>query len=490
MNKAQEIINQWIEFKNPEIHLDLSNLNLNVLPNFPNNVKHLNCNNNTLKAINLPENLISLQCDNNNLTELLLPFNLTHLHCSDNNLKRLILPPTLIVLKCNDNDITSLNLPHNLKFLDCAENNLKELILPQELRFLKCGNNSITSLTLNIKIKKIFTDVFTKINNYEYLINNNSVNYNDFNKFYELNISKCFFDPTYPINKINVDLWLEELKKYENNDLLNWGYSISRTLRHVSFKEFYDSVCRLGYKLDEFIYLNLLENNNLIFYFYIPQIYKSNLWVLLLIWKFINVDVDVNVNIKIISDLHLISKLTDCKIIYIDDCSYTGNQIVENINVSTTEKVNIFIPYISKPALQKFQGYGFNIYYIDLISNFTKMISRNEIRSYNNVLDTYPEYENNEEISNSNICNIYFDHKLPDFISVFQTLYAYGQLPKTNNSYTNGVGSFISGCEEFYKNYVIDQKVIDLQDSFNIICPIAFYKTIQYESIDILTNLL
>ena len=489
-NQINEIINNWIKFENTDIILDLSFNNLDELPVLPENVKHLYCNSNNLKSLkNLPGNLISLKCEGNMLKEIVnLPISLTHLDCYNNDITNIILPINLIMLKCNDNDISNLNLLNNLslRFIDCSDNNISDLNLPTNLINLKCINNKIKELILNKNLKYLIADKFTKINNYEILINNNSVDINTFNNFYEVNINKCFLVNSYPINKENVNTWIQKIKTFNDKKLNTFAYSITSTLNHISFKMFYDSLCNLAYKLLQFMDICVSENSDIIFYFYIKEIYKSNLWVLLLVWKFINKTTN---NIKIISDLHILKNNNinnNFYIIYLDDCSYTGMQILDNI-FNIREKVVVFVPYISNNSLETLNGYQIDVRYITTFYNFSKILysknSKYEYECYMHVIDIYDQYVNGEEMNNKNICNIYFDHKLADFISIFQPLYAYGRLPDNSD-----VGSFISGCESFYKNNVIHYKTVDLQNELPSICPSAFYKTIKYENVDEIQN--
>jgi len=163
--------------------------------------------------------------------------------------------------------------------------------------------------------------------------------------------------------------------------------------------------------------------------------------------------------------------------IYLDDCSYSGNQIYVNIfNITNKNNTYIFLPYISENALTVLSKLYIepiqNIQYITCFKNFESLLNENEKQSYKNVVKSFNIYKNSKD--NNNICNIYFDHKLADFISIFQNLYAYGRLPDNTD-----VGSFISGCENFYQKNIV-YRILDLQDEFPEICPSAFYKNINY----------
>ena len=75
----------------------------------------------------LPDTLEVLYCQNNNLTELpKLPESIEILVCANNNLTSLPeLPDTLLTLYCANNNLTSLpELPESLEILECEDNNL------------------------------------------------------------------------------------------------------------------------------------------------------------------------------------------------------------------------------------------------------------------------------------------------------------------------------------------------------------------------------
>jgi Leucine-rich repeat (LRR) protein len=67
-------VNEWIDNNNPSKVLNLTNLNMEALPELPSNLEYLNCSNNFILTITrLPESLKILECKNNplyNITEL------------------------------------------------------------------------------------------------------------------------------------------------------------------------------------------------------------------------------------------------------------------------------------------------------------------------------------------------------------------------------------------------------------------------------------
>jgi hypothetical protein len=87
MEKAVQIVHEWITAGNIEAELDLSGLGLNYIISLPSSVKRLNVS-------------------SNNLTELLiLPVSLKELKCANNKIKKLRLPSSLETLSCENNEL-------------------------------------------------------------------------------------------------------------------------------------------------------------------------------------------------------------------------------------------------------------------------------------------------------------------------------------------------------------------------------------------------
>jgi len=149
--KANKIIEDWIEEGNKNKVLDLSNLNLRILPKLPSNLFKLKINNNLLTELpSLSSDLKLLDCSYNKLISLSnLPTDLRHLFCENNQLNSLPkLPNKLSILCCCTNKLTILpNLNNKLLILDCGENKLTSLPnLPNSLEILYCFDNFLTSL--------------------------------------------------------------------------------------------------------------------------------------------------------------------------------------------------------------------------------------------------------------------------------------------------------------------------------------------------------
>ena len=123
--------------------------NLIKLPELPDDLRELYCNNNRLIVLpELPNSLKYLSCDHNYLNILpQLPNSLKYLSCCKNSLTSLPkqLPVTLQQLECTHNRLTYLpdHLPNSLKTLECWNNYLVKLPeFPMEnLRWIAASYN-------------------------------------------------------------------------------------------------------------------------------------------------------------------------------------------------------------------------------------------------------------------------------------------------------------------------------------------------------------
>ena len=131
-------------------------------------LKWLNCENNSLAALDVTKNTILdwLNCKNNRLTALNVTKNtlLTGLDCSQNQLKTLNVTKNLELtnLYCSENQLTALNVTKNtkLKELICWRNQIKTLTLTKNtaLENLHCDENQLTALNLtkNTKLRECY----------------------------------------------------------------------------------------------------------------------------------------------------------------------------------------------------------------------------------------------------------------------------------------------------------------------------------------------
>jgi len=142
---------------NLDCHNNSSLTTLNLSNNMA--LTNLVCYNSSLTALDLSNNtaLTFLFCSGNNLTALNLSNNtaLTHLLCSNNNFTALDVSSNtaLTHLSCSNNNFTALDVSSNtaLTVINFGDNNLTALDLSNNtaLTQLDCGNNNLTALDLS-----------------------------------------------------------------------------------------------------------------------------------------------------------------------------------------------------------------------------------------------------------------------------------------------------------------------------------------------------
>ena len=133
-------------------YLNLSNKNLDVLPEIPAGTTMLSCYGNNLTLLPaLPEGLEVLFCMNNKITELPpLPSTLRKLDCNNNRIEALpALPATLDDLVCSRNPIPELPpLPEGLVVLEVSSTEIQTLPanLPPRLEILSASRTNIRTI--------------------------------------------------------------------------------------------------------------------------------------------------------------------------------------------------------------------------------------------------------------------------------------------------------------------------------------------------------
>ena len=224
------------------------------------------------------------------------------------------------------------------------------------------------------------------------------------------------------------------------------------------------------------------------------NIYKSNLWMFMLIYDRLEIKpYDILLNLKI--GIQLYGDTLD--ILIVDDCSYTGSQIVDWVLYSDASetlykypnsylikkdvshktmfkpikkhniKIHLFIPYMGYLAWSKLDNLKL-ITCLDIIS-YEKYI----INSFYNVLTTddgnklfdfYRNFYNNIDPLDS--LPIFFDHKIADAISTIELILVKGQVLDNIDKRL----IFTEPCDKLYKN--ITKKNL----TENLYCPIPPYQ--------------
>jgi hypothetical protein len=277
--------------------------------------------------------------------------------------------------------------------------------------------------------------------------------------------------------------WQESLQDNSEPERM-MGRLVAQGLRHVSYGEFYGVLRSVAYQI-----VALSETKNMPIVLYIADsVGKSNTWVALLVWPIIRNHVIYVTNV-LTRDLFEQAPVATI-VAYVDDGSFSGSQIVANLNSS-------IIPY--------FKLHTFFVLAATITNNAKKAIET-RVKS-NNVVFPQNTIECQDLATQAStlfgetsadmfframgedpfrdgymimkfLHTIYFDYKLPDAMSTIQKIIALA--PDLDN---NSMRSLIQGCSP--QNYRVDGERPDLDDGFvdfdnDGTCPIAFYKTIDY----------
>jgi hypothetical protein len=198
-----------------------------------------------------------------------------------------------------------------------------------------------------------------------------------FDKFYKQNVSRLEMPKgvNYPISHNNLNIWLSNIQKIPQ--LTKFGYEFAQTLTHISFAEFYENLWKLGITLLQKFTTNKdpSVNKNGVYIYIGSNPQKSNLWCVLLLWSTIK---------PIVKGLltSIDNNISDT-ILYIDDCSYSGNQVLKFINNTFPAHNGNFINnlivcnvYISKNA-NTLISKKCNVIFINELPNFDNNIINN-----------------------------------------------------------------------------------------------------------------
>lgn len=146
MNIAKRRIKKWIKQNDPTIELDLSELDLDILPDIPQNCQNLQCAGNNLETLQELPHCIILDCSDNLLTKLPELPNCQHLDCAINRLEKLPELPKCLNLDCMANILTQLPALPECDILRCSGNMLTELPELPNCYSLNCSSNELVEL--------------------------------------------------------------------------------------------------------------------------------------------------------------------------------------------------------------------------------------------------------------------------------------------------------------------------------------------------------
>jgi len=329
---------------------------------------------------------------------------------------------------------------------------------------------------------------------YHFDLANTKRRLDDFEKIY--NILKSHLEPKSKArieeNKIKeyVDLYKEENKNFIKNVL--------HSINHIDFDKFcsdtWEQLDKFNNNVKDKKYIYILGVNDQngssnVDY----NIYKSNLWMFMLIWdKLKTKPIDILLNMKIAIQLYG----DNVEYLIVDDCSYSGTQIVEQVLYTDASesmykypnsylikndvykktmfkpvqnhniKVHLFIPYLSYIAWSKLNELNlvtcFDIvrYEKYILNEFGAILSRQDSAKLYELYSNF--YKNYNPL---NLIPIFFDHKIADGLSTVELILTKGQV--LDNPDLRFI--FVEPCDKLYSNLTKDELYAQLY------CPIPPY---------------
>lgn len=316
----------------------------------------------------------------------------------------------------------------------------------------------------------------------------------DFIKIYE--ILKMYLEPTSKA-KINETKMIEYINLYKEENR-NFIKRVLHLIYHIDFEKFrsdcWEQLEKFNSNLDGKKYIYILGVNNQIGssnkdY----NIYKSNLWMFMLLWEKLKTKpIDILLNVKIAIQLYGDS----VEYLIVDDCSYSGTQIVDQVLYSDASesmykypfsylirndvykktmfkpvkthniRIHLFIPYLSFFAWNKIQQlklvtcFDIILYEKYILSDFGTLLNDEDsgklYKLYSNFYKNYnPLY----------LIPIFFDHKIADGLSTVELILTKGQVLDNPNLRL----IFVESCDELYS----DIPNLNIQDT--LYCPIPPY---------------
>lgn len=316
----------------------------------------------------------------------------------------------------------------------------------------------------------------------------------DFIQIY--NILKTHLEPKSKtrINEIKMFEYVG-LYKEENRDFIK---RVLHSILHIDFEKFsadcWEQLEKFNSNLKDKKYVYILGVNNQVGSSNTDyNIYKSNLWMFMLLWdKLKTKPIDILLNVKIAIQLYADS----VEYLIVDDCSYSGTQIVEQVLYSDAPeamykfpgsylirndvykktmfkpvqtqniKVHLFIPYLSFIAWNKIQElklltcFDIILYEKYILNEFGVVLNKEDAEKlyklYSNIYSNYNPLT---------LIPIFFDHKIADGLSTVELILTKGQV--LDNPDLRLI--FVEPCDELYSD-------MPKQDIYKILyCPIPPY---------------
>lgn len=283
---------------------------------------------------------------------------------------------------------------------------------------------------------------------------------------FEINVKE------YPINEENFMKWINN----HSEPYKKIAFDFREQTRHVSFGEFKQVIGRVFADVSKHI-IDFQPSKIILYVF--PECQKSNFMVALYFFQLFYRSEDFRKKLHIFTDpkdLHHLATKNDIVIIP-DDASYTGSQLSNFLGeIKTPSNYFLAVPFMSNEAFI-------------LISKTLKKIDDIQV-IMSEQTQKFNLFTNEKNAQHEKKYTIYFDHKLPDTISIYQLAYALavdsdkGALENVTNDpdFIFVPMSLIKGCDVPDIEMPIDNYIEDLQTYVGIenMCPPPFYKMITY----------
>ncbi len=280
---------------------------------------------------------------------------------------------------------------------------------------------------------------------------------------------------SYPIDSDNFEKWVKNHRS--GTDARKVAEQFRLATRHVSIYDFFEKYNKICDDIIDYIYKT--KYDQIVFYVDTEnRLKKSNFWLALYMFPRLHTALTKNSsNVFIIDRFPSPNPTKKTLIIVPDDASYSGTQMrVKLWNAPKNSNTDFFIAvgYISNEAIQKIRR-GFPD---------TKIMVSESIESFQ--IFRIPD---NVKSKTRDVYTIYFDHKLPDTVSIYQLQYGIGIGFGTEHEFNYVPMSLIKGCETYKKvkenPYLIATNEVDVSDLQDYVkegemCPHPPYKSIMY----------
>jgi len=284
----------------------------------------------------------------------------------------------------------------------------------------------------------------------------------DMTQIYNILKNKLVPEDKAQINEKKLDEYVKLYKK-ENREYIR---KVLESVVFISFNKFYTELKKQIDKFNKYI-----KTNNIKKYVFVLgvgddmgassidfNIYKSNLWVFFLAWKFLKVKpYDIVLNLNTAIRLHYESNNIKDYLL-IDDCSYSGDQMFNRVvNVASTEllfheknsfliksktrdtiyqpvqnkpiNLHLVIPYLSRKAYNKISEInltsGFNLFSYNsyIINQFSEILDQDTLKVISGLYRQHYNF-----IHFGDLIPIFFEHKIADMLSTIDLILIKGQV--------------------------------------------------------------